>query len=155
MARPNKYISHVQPKLEAVKGWAREGLSDEQIAHNLGIGVSTLYEYKKRYIEFSECLAQGKAVADYEVENNLKKMTQGYSYWEEIQEVDPTTGEMVITKRVLKHVRPDVTAIKYWLSNRMADKWREKQTLEHEGHVEVNNPYSELTTEELRKLASE
>ena len=40
-------------KLEA---WARDGLIDEQIAKNMGITPSTLYEWKKNYSEISESL---------------------------------------------------------------------------------------------------
>ena len=39
-----------------LEGWARSGLTDEQIAHNMGIATSTLYEWKKKSAEFSETL---------------------------------------------------------------------------------------------------
>ena len=37
-----------------LEGWARDGLTDEQIAKNMGVSHSTLYEWKKRYSEISE-----------------------------------------------------------------------------------------------------
>ena len=39
----------VKDKLILVEGWARDGLTDEQIANNLGINVATLYRYKKQH----------------------------------------------------------------------------------------------------------
>ena len=33
---------------------ARDGLTQQQIADNLGINVDTLIEYKKKYTDFSE-----------------------------------------------------------------------------------------------------
>lgn len=46
----------IKDKLTLVEGWAREGLTDEQIAKNLDISTSTFYEYKNKYSEFSESL---------------------------------------------------------------------------------------------------
>lgn len=31
-----------------IQGWARDGLTEEQIAHNMGIAVSTLGNWKKK-----------------------------------------------------------------------------------------------------------
>ena len=39
----------VQDKLILVEGWARDGLTDEQIANNLGISKDTFYKYKKEH----------------------------------------------------------------------------------------------------------
>ena len=74
----------VQDKLQSglVEAWARDGLTDEQIAYNLGIAVSTLYVYKEQHEEFSEALKRGKEVVDYEVENALLKLALGYGYEE-------------------------------------------------------------------------
>ena len=52
----------VKDKLILVEGWARDGLTNEQIADNLGINQDTLYTYKKKYPEFSEALKKGKGV---------------------------------------------------------------------------------------------
>ena len=58
----SKYETHVLPKLDLVEAWARDGLVEKQIAHNLGVAVSTLNLYKKDHPEFSEALARGKEV---------------------------------------------------------------------------------------------
>jgi len=136
MARPSKYESHVKPKLNKVEAWARDGLTDEQIAHNLGIGVATLYEYKNKYPEFSEALRRGKDDIDIEVENALLKRAMGYTY-EEITRERDKDGNMVVTKRVTKEVLPDVTAQIFWLKNRRPAVWRDKQDIEHSGGLEI------------------
>lgn len=63
----------IKEKLTLIEGWAREGLTDEQIANNLDISTSTFYEYKNKYSEFSESLKKGKEIIDFEVENALLK----------------------------------------------------------------------------------
>ncbi len=68
---------HTKENLELVEGWARDGLSDEQIAKNMGIAVSTLYDWKKRHLEFMEAFKKGKQVVNVELENALFKKAIG------------------------------------------------------------------------------
>lgn len=159
----------VKEKLILVEGWARNGLTEEQIAKNLGIGVSTLSKYKVEHIEIVEALKKGKEIVDFEVENALLKRALGYKYTEVTKErilrkdergqpsVDIhgfPTYEMVVTRTVKKEVAPDTTAQIFWLKNRKPKQWRDKQDIEHSGNVTVNNPYKDLSTEDLRKLAA-
>ena len=89
----------VKDKLILVEGWARDGLTDEQIANNLGINVATLYRYKKQHSEFCESLKKGKEVIDFEVENALLKRALGYNYTEKTYETNynETLGRYVKT----------------------------------------------------------
>jgi hypothetical protein len=159
----------VKEKLILVEGWARDGLTDEQIAKNLGIGKTAFYKYKRDYAEFSNSLKKGKEVIDFEVENALLKKAIGYKYTEVTKELvlkkdargrplEDIHGfpvyEMVVTKTVKKEVAPDTTAQIFWLKNRKPQQWRDKQNIEHSGNVTVNNPYKDLSTEELKKLAA-
>jgi len=123
-------------KLELIEGWARDGLTDEQIADNMGIHVSTLYEYKKKYPELSEALKKGKEIVDRQVENALLKRALGYEYQEVKKELkhNKETGqkEMMITEIKTKEVQPDTTAQIFWLKNRKPDDWRDKRQVELE-----------------------
>ncbi|MNW49580.1 hypothetical protein D3C74_270060 [compost metagenome] len=83
----------------------------------------------------------------------------GYQYDEVTREaskvIDPETNEpktiMVETKRVTKEVQPETTAAIFWLKNRRPDRWRDKQDIAHQ--INMVNPFADLTTEELRRLA--
>lgn len=109
MSRPSKYETEVKDQLTLVKGWARDGLTNEQIAHNLGISVKTLYEWQNAHSEFREALKKGKEVIDYEVENALLK----------------------------KALEGDTTAQIFWLKNRRSTVWRDKQEISAEVKSEV------------------
>ena len=122
-------IATSQLKLEA---WARDGLIDEQIAKNMGITPSTLYEWKKNYSEISESLKKGKEVVDIQVENALLKRALGYSY-KEIKEEKTVDGKRVTV--TTKEVVPDTTAQIFWLKNRRPERWRDKQDIEHSGQM--------------------
>lgn len=88
-----------EENLLLLEGWARDGLTDEQIAKNIGIGERTLYEWKEKYPQISQSLKKGKEVVDYEVENALLSSALGGN----------TTAQI------------------FWLKNRRPDKWRDKQ----------------------------
>ena len=121
----------IKDKLTLVEGWARDGLTDEQIANNLGISKQTFYTYKKKHLDFFDSLKKGKEIVDYEVENALLKRALGYSYIETTKEVkynkEKDKYEMITTKEVTKNVVPDTTAQIYWLKNRRAGKWKDQR----------------------------
>ena len=52
-----KYQEWLEPDgLLLLEGWARDGLTDEQIAEKIGVSTSTLYDWKAKYPEISESL---------------------------------------------------------------------------------------------------
>ena len=58
-----KYEYWITPEgLLKIEGWARDGLTDEQIAHNIGISVSTLNNWKNNHVEILESLKKGKEI---------------------------------------------------------------------------------------------
>lgn len=122
-----KYQEWLTPDgLLLVKGWAREGLIDEQIAHNMGVSYSTFRDWCIKFPALSESLKAGKAPVDYEVENALLKSALGYEYEEVITEMYGDGKKHV--KKVRKYMPPNVTAQIFWLKNRKPDKFREKPT---------------------------
>ena len=119
-----------------IEGWARDGLTDAQIAHNINIHVSTLCEWKDKYPQLAEALKRGKAPVDIEVENTLLKTALGYTITVKepvkvkIEKFKPGTGRIVeerveMVEREV-HVPPNITAQIFWLKNRRPDRWRDK-----------------------------
>lgn len=139
-----------------LEAWARDGLTEEQIAHNMGISRKTLYEWKSKYSDICDTLKKGKEVVDIQVENALLKRALGYTYKEVTREkvFNPETGqyELMPTKEVTKEVVPDTTAQIFWLKNRRTEQWRDKRDVSVEGELNTNNPFAGLSTDELRKI---
>lgn len=123
MAKYEKWLE--QEGLLLIEGWARDGLTDEQIASNMGVSRSTLNEWKKKYPDIQDSLKRGKEIVDRQVENALLKRALGYEY-EEIKEKYEfgELSERTVTK---KQVVPDTTAQIFWLKNRKSKDWRDKQ----------------------------
>lgn len=129
--RKSKYHTHIKPRLAEIEAWARDGLTDEQIAKNLNVGVSTFHKYKNEYIELVESLKKGKEIVDVEVENAMLKRALGYEYEEVrtlIEEVDGKKKKKV--EKVIKHVPADVTAGIFWLRNRKGNAWSNKEEID-------------------------
>ena len=133
--------------LTRLEAYARDGLIDEQIAKNMGITATTLYDWKNKFPLISEALKRGKEVVDIEVENKLLQRAKGYEYIETTYErienmvVEPDGSVNVIPgtkiKTVVKQMAPDVTAQIFWLKNRKSAEWRDKAELEHSGKIEL------------------
>ena len=104
--------------------WARDGLTDEQIAKNMGIARATLIEWKKKHPDISDTLKRGKDIADIQVENALFKRATGYEVEETKVEIDSNGKKHMV--KITKHIAPDPTSIIYWLKNRRPEKWRDK-----------------------------
>ena len=137
-----------------LEGWARNGLTDEMIAHNIGITTTTLYDWKKKYPQFAEAVKRGKEVVDIMVENALLKSAMGYSYDEITQEAHYNSEkeelEMAVTKVVTKHVQPNPTSLIFWLKNRKPEAWRDTKNID--AAVEVRNPFEGIDTADIKKL---
>ncbi|HBH17902.1 MAG TPA: hypothetical protein DDX14_02980, partial [Cyanobacteria bacterium UBA9579] len=129
----SKYDPNYHPIMAA--GYAMDGLIDEEIAGKLGIATSTLYEWKKKYPEFSESIKKSKKVVDYQAEQRLFSRVMGYDYEEVQTEIlaiktitkDGETIEQhpIKIKKIKKHIPPDVAACFIWLKNRKKNKWRD------------------------------
>jgi hypothetical protein len=123
-----KYQRWLTPDgLTLLEGWARDGLTDEQIARNCRISRQTLNEWRNTYPAISDALKKGKEVVDIEVENALLKRALGYEYTETMVEQSENGFK---TRKTKKFVPPDVTAQIFWLKNRRPEVWREKQVVE-------------------------
>ncbi|MED9903556.1 MAG: helix-turn-helix domain-containing protein [Lachnospiraceae bacterium] len=128
-----------QENLIKLEAWARDGLTDEQIASNMGITAKTLYEWKKKFCEICDALKRGKEVVDIQVENALLKRALGYEY----NEISEKYEDGVLTERKVtkKQVVPDTTAQIFWLKNRKPEEWRDKREVDTnvEGGVTIVN----------------
>ena len=137
MARPSLYETKWKDKLIIIQGWARDGLTDDQISKNMGINISTLYDWKKKYSEFSDTLKQGKEVVDREVENELHNKAIGFTRIVtkpiKVKNIEYIDGRKASEKETIEYVEeelyfpPDTTAQIFWLKNRKPNEWRDKK----------------------------
>jgi len=116
--------NHVKGKLGLVEEWAKSGLTESQIAANLGISRSTLSGFKIRYSEFLKALSTGREVAVAELENALFKRALGYDFETSKVSIKMIDGrEVKFTEKTKKHLPPDVAACFILLKNKDRPNW--------------------------------
>lgn len=133
MGAKGKYEKWLLPEnLTLVQGWRRDGLSDKQVAANIGINQATLYDWLKKYDKFSEAYKKGTEVALYEVENALYKAACGYDVTEAemVKTTTPDGNEAKQERKRLRHIPPNIGAICFILKNRRPEKWRDRQEIQ-------------------------
>lgn len=134
MAKIEEWLE--QDKLILLEAWARDGLTEEQIANNMGICVKTLYNWKNNNLPLLQALKKGKEVVDIEVENALYKKALGYNVPVrkafKLKEIIYDNGKKVKETEKIEyadeeiHIPADTTAQIFWLKNRKKKQWRDK-----------------------------
>ena len=107
---------------DKAEAFAAQGLTQEQIAMALGIGLSTLYEKQNEFIEFAEAIKRGKG-----------------------------KGIQTITNRLYeKALEGDNTAMIFYLKNRAGwqDKIEKETIVEHKQVIDLTR----ISDEELDNL---
>lgn len=101
-----------------LRGWKYKGLTDEQVADNIGINVRTLGKWKVKYRQIGQALKKGKEHANYAVENALLKKalsgnTTAMIFWlknnyrEKYSDNQRSPLEEQLTKRQIKRVEAE------------------------------------------------
>lgn len=141
------------PGIAVLEGLARDGLTQVQISERVGVTARTFRRWLHEEPQLKAAYQRGAVTADYEVEAALFKAARGFNYTEDRVGNDGEVHEVQLEQA------PNVSALIFWLKNRRPDKWSDRQDInakvEQSGSLTIkDNPYAELTTEELRRLAA-
>ena len=143
---PNKSVEFwlTQAGLALISGWRQNGMSEKQIAREMGVTHKTLYNWSKGYDEFFKAIQFGVQEVQYQVENALERAAVGGHTKETKITVMMKNGIEVETLKetFVKEIQPDVRAIKLYLGNKDPNKWQQdKLSLLTEGdddsHIQV------------------
>lgn len=132
-----KEWSENEDNQRVLSAWSRAGMTDEEIARQIGISRSTLIEWKKKYPQISKALSDGKDFADRLVEDSLYKKAMGFYVFEQkafkVKNIEyDENGKKISEKEELQtaeerhYIEPDIKAIIFWLKNRKPEIWKEK-----------------------------
>ena len=122
----SKWESHVQPRLEEIEAWARDGVCDKDIAQNLGVAYSTFRDYRDKHPALAAALARSKDYVDKVIVVNayLRRIT-GYDAVEVRREYTVMGGKRILSKEIeqTRHIPGDPRAAEFWLTRRQGKDW--------------------------------
>lgn len=98
-------------KLVLLQGWKRDGLTDAEIAHNMGISINTLNKWKREHVQIGQALKRGRDEINIIVENALLK----------------------------KALSGNTTAMIFFLKNNWRDKYNDSQLSKEERELVLAN----------------
>lgn len=156
MAKYNKKI--VKLICDLIK---KDSYTIAEICSLVGINVDTYYDWKKNKPEFSEELTRARDQFDEiiikEAKNSLRKKVNGYEVEEkktvyvDTKEGKPKIKEQTVIK---KHYQPDTEAIKFVLTNKIPDEYRNRVNNEVTGK-DGKDLFANLSDDELDKRIAE
>lgn len=136
-----------EDNLLLLTGWARRGLSDNDIIQLMGVTKSTYSRWYDKYEAIRSALDIGKEIVDFKVENALLKAALGY----QTKEVRILTvmrhGKLVEQQKEVteKEVQPQIGAIRMWLLNRQPDWWKNENKLSVDDLLEDSKIHIDVT----------
>ncbi|ERL22731.1 hypothetical protein HMPREF1986_00342 [Oribacterium sp. oral taxon 078 str. F0263] len=144
--------------LDAIKTWKRNGVSDEEIAKNIGVSRSTLNEWKRKYPDLSDAFTRARAVADAVIEGALFRAAKGHVV--NLKKIRITANGDIIEYTEEHYIPPDVKAMIFYLTNRMPGSYKHNRDLIPEdakgntgGKVEIVVQQDGLAEVEARAIA--
>lgn len=97
------------------------GASNHELSLMFGVEERTICYWLKNYTDFGEAVERGRLVADSDVADALLTRAKGYDRY--IDKAYVVDGKIEIVQ-LRQHIPADVTAAKFWLTNRQKDKWQ-------------------------------
>ena len=120
--------------LDQVRAIAMRGVTEEQMCEIFDISPRQMGLWKSQYPLFKEALEAGYTDADAAVLAALYQTAIGYTHDEE--KIFQWDGE-IIRANTIKHYKPDVQAIKLWMTNRQREHWADRKETEHSGKADA------------------
>lgn len=139
-------VLNMPTKLEAVRGWAMQGATMDELADMIGVSTSTLYEWQNDYVEFAEAIRAGRYIATGELVASAFRQSIGHAVketkgvkvkrWEWV--IDPETKrrelkqqEYLETYEATAYIPANPHITQFMLKNWLPDQFTDKQEIEH------------------------
>ena len=143
LRKKGKYQEWLEPdNLLRIKGWARDGLTDKEIAESqIGVDESNFCKWKSKYPAINQALKEGREPVNITLEDTFfSKKLSGYKVTETIKEKtvqrDANGNIIGSTEHVReseRYIPPDTTAMIFYLKCRMKDKYNDRLSVSIDG----------------------
>ena len=132
-------------KAEKACEMAKKGATHPEVAEVLGVSEKTIYNWQRNNEDFLLAYREARAHANEAVEAALFKKATGYK--KKIEKSAWSKERDDFVKDITEvEVEPDVNAIKFFLTNRDPDRWKEKSEVKTENEIKTitENPAEQL-----------
>lgn len=119
VGRPCKYESHVQPRLNEIYEWVKEGYTDYSIAEQLGIAHYSLIQYKEKFTELTEIYTRALHERNRLVMNKMFQRATGEKIT--LLKQKATKDGEILDLVEEQYIPPDVNAADLFLRNNDPD----------------------------------
>ena len=147
--RPCKYESHVEPRLQEIYEWVKEGMTDYSIADNLGIARQTLIKYKEQYPNLTDLYSRALHERNRLVMNKMFQRASGEKITLNKQKLDKQGNVVDLIEET--YIPPDVNAADLFLRNNDPE-YKSAKSVEITNNTTNNFQLPELE-QELKQLA--
>lgn len=125
-----------KPKqLDKIEEWSGNGLPMKDIAKNMGIGRTTLYEWRDKSTHIMNALHTGRETKLEKVEHAMFMRAIGYDKEEVHYKFDDEGNKFPMKSRVV-HYPGEASLIKYYANNTDPSKWKERVDITDEKSLE-------------------
>jgi len=144
----NTATSYRPEYVNIAKKIMRTGATTLELAKDLGVAQSTLFDWCRVHEDFALALRAGNDLADNRMELSLFEKGIGYKWTEKVKskKLDENGCEVEEITEIDKQLPPDNSAMFFWLKNRRGHRWKDR----HE--VTVNHQMNIVTTNQLENL---
>jgi 3-deoxy-D-arabino-heptulosonate 7-phosphate (DAHP) synthase class II len=137
--------------LAQVRAIAMRGVTEEEMSEIFDISEREIERWKRQYPLFKKALDEGYTDADQAVLSALYQTAVGYTHDEE--KVFQWDGA-IVRADTIKHYKPDIAAIKLWITNRQREYWKDRQQVGVNGGTDDNAPIGLRDESKLEVMAS-
>lgn len=130
--KPGRPTAYRKEYAEQARELCEMGATDMELADFFRVDVRTIYNWRHSQPEFFQAVHVGKEALDDRVERSLYQRAVGYSFNSE--KIFHFQGS-ITRADTIEHVPPDPGAALNWLKNRRGEAWRDKQDVQHSGHM--------------------
>lgn len=123
--RKGLYETHIEPRLEEIRKWRKDGATVENMCDVLGISKTTFHKYLDEKPEFANAYKKGKAELIIDLRGELARIARKHTVETKKQYIkeDKETGNKTqYTEILTKEVDGDVAAINLLLKN-LDENW--------------------------------
>lgn len=153
------YRDAVLPYMDQIEEWSRKHQSEKFMYESLGVSSGSWYSFKSEYPDISKAIAAGRQQMIEVAESKLVELVEGATITEEVWETSWDRKKQkfveVRTQLKVKKKPPELRAISYYLNNRAAQEWANRNETITRNGATIEEQIANMSDDELERLQAQ